>query len=172
MLKEIFTILSLGYVCFTYVSLLDDMMNIWIQFIGTSLTTFVQTIVIYIELQAKYPSIIFDDSNYNPPSELKTIRIILILFFFGNLGFLMYLSFAFVLNSEYPIAVGILQCISVLSLILAVNHFLINGYSNFAGNAYCDYRMFSNNTKIEYCLIPSSLTSEQLEIYKKENRLM
>jgi len=172
MIREIFAIISIAYSAFVYVSLLNDgIMNIWIQFAGTSLTTFFKAVVIYSELQEKYPTIIYSDKDYDIPLKLKIIKIILWIFFFVVLAFLAYLSFLFVLNSENPVGALILEVAGMISIFLITHAFILNGHSSYSGNAYCDGRMMHTNNTIKYCFIPASLTAEQLEIYKREAKL-
>lgn len=165
------TIISIAYTALTYVSFIFGIASIWFHLSGTSLSTFIQSYIVYAELQEKYPTIIFEDDDYVVPCRLQTIKVILWIIFSLMLALLVYCIHVFVINSETIFGFVILQFMSFLSIVLVILSFILNGYSCYCGNAYCDKRMLATNKKINYCFIPSSLNEDQLTIYKEERKL-
>lgn len=168
-LRYALTFIALAYTPFAYLSLTNGMMSRWIHFIIISFTTTLEAVVIYLELQEKFPMVVYDDRDYEPTCGMLmayyTFYVLYLLLMIG-VGVL---SVIFIVAEE-NVSIVVLQLMSFMTVIIVTLYYIVYGLSQYSGNAYVDFRLRYNHGNIDYSWLPFSLTPDQMKIYKEEYR--
>lgn len=160
-LKYFLAIISLGYTIFAYIYQKD---KIWLRFILMTINSIFQSTAILLDMDEKFPRIIYNTGEYKPSCSLKIVKFLLGIIFWCLPVFLMYISLLFTFSSE----IALLQMILLTIDVYVVINFLRNGVSDCSGWAFSQYLQNHNNQDIPSSFLPSSIPDELMEKYMNE----
>jgi hypothetical protein len=159
---------SIGYLCFSYFAFKNEMYSIWLHFILTILSTMIQVTACHIEMQELFPMIIYDDEDYTPTTLELITKFILRLLYILTFLVLLFIAQLFLFASDTPYGLYLLQTLSLGLIFISILHYVLDGFSHYAGHAYTTSIMKNNSNERSFSLLPASITNDTMEIYMRD----
>jgi len=148
-----------------------DFMSPTVFFLNQIPICILQTFLLYSNLNCIFPQVIYKDDDYKKIKRTLTQKIIKYFFFscmILDILLILFTTSVYIINFLNDTSFFYLQLIQFEMGYFVIFYFFNSAFSDFSGQAYCEYYQSQNSERVKFSLIPMTLTWEMRQIYNDE----